>query len=195
MPNQFGMDTAMNDENRPIESNLKSSKKRKSACDDSFTKSRSSTRYIYLYEKSIERFPLKKLPSNAEVFQRLFNVIIFHEKKSIRECVKQVTNELVQLWNKSSIPTLDVDKVEKRIAQMYNDWLLIKTDHEDPNVDRDEMKGREVEYKSTFDDLFDIAHPNAVQLMENDEDIKFLNCQRSKGRIGFISTKVETNDE
>lgn len=200
--NPFNQSTSMqstsiqNDE--PAQSSVRSSRKRKltggNQTDESFNLTpRSSNRSVYLYEKTIEIFPFKKLPSNREVFQRLYNIIIFNPEKTIKECIKQTSKELIELWQKSSIPTIDTEQVKKRISKMYEVWLELKNDRENANL-KDEVERKENDIKLKFDDLFDIGHPKAMEMIVNEEDIKFLELQRSKNRPGYISTK-EVDEE
>lgn len=48
---------------------------------------------------------------------------------------------------------------------------------------------REKQFKETLDDLFDIAHSNAINLIKIDEDKEFLLLQRQKGRVGCILSR------
>lgn len=42
----------------------------------------------------------------------------------------------------------------------------------------------ESEWKESLEDLFDIAHANAMALMTVEEDKQFMQAQRKKGRPG-----------
>ena len=173
---------------------------------DPSTPSRSSNRHIYLYNKTIESFAFKKLPSNEEILQRLLNIITFNPEKTLNLCIKQTVKELLELWEASSIPTVDAKEVADRIAAMYKNWLKLKNDYENlkNELDQvkhvsdelraltDQVKSQETEFARTFADLFDISHPNIQQMVTNEEDLKFLNLQRSKNRTGYISTRADT---
>ncbi|KAA0183253.1 hypothetical protein HAZT_HAZT002449 [Hyalella azteca] len=41
-----------------------------------------------------------------------------------------------------------------------------------------------------MDNLFDIAHPNALEMMQSEEDKNFLKLQRQKGRPGSMVLMV-----
>lgn len=179
-----------------------SGRKRRSS--DVSTPTRSSTRHVYLYGKTIESFAFKKLPSNEEVLQRLHNIITFNQKKTLAQCIEQTTNELLELWQKSSIPTVETEEVTEKIAEMHKDWLALKKVNDDLKKASDDLKQsneeektcwaelKELENKAkrVFGYLFDISHPNADQML-NEEDRKFLNLQRSKKRTGYISIRAE----
>lgn len=48
------------------------------------------------------------------------------------------------------------------------------------------MKKRYEKFVNNLDNLFDIAHANALDMMRNDEDIEFLKKQRENGRPGSM---------
>ncbi|KAL4084393.1 hypothetical protein QTP88_028216 [Uroleucon formosanum] len=48
---------------------------------------------------------------------------------------------------------------------------------------------REKQFEETLDDLFDIAHSNAMNTIKIDEDKEFLLLQRQKGRVGSMLGK------
>lgn len=49
----------------------------------------------------------------------------------------------------------------------------------------------EIKFKHCFEDLFDIAHSNALDMIIIDEDKAFLVAQREKGRTGSMSSSVD----
>ena len=177
---------------------------RKRSLSDVSTPTRSSSRHVYLVGKTIESFAFKKLPSNEEVLQRLHNIIAFNQEKTLAECIAQTAAELLELWQKSSIPTIAAEMVTERITAMYEEWLELKeiSDKRKKVSDNQKkireglekigvrLKELEDKFKCRFGDLFDISHPNADQML-NEEDRKFLNLQRSKERTGYISTRAE----
>lgn len=192
--------------NEPAPAATRSSgRKRKSI--DAATPSRSSSRHVYLVNKTLESFAFKKLPSNEEVLQRLLNIITFNPQKTLSYCIKQTVQELLDLWEASSIPTVDAKKVTETISALYKDWLKLKNDYESLNVDLNrvenaglqadlkQLKEQEIKVRSSFGDLFDISHPDIDQMAINEEDLKFLNLQRSKSRTGYISTRIDQLDD
>jgi len=46
---------------------------------------------------------------------------------------------------------------------------------------------KENEFLDHFDNLFDIAHSNTINMVDNDVDKQFLNCQRQNGRPGLLT--------
>ena len=60
------------------------------------------------------------------------------------------------------------------------------------------QKKNEKEFKNIFDDLFDIAHQRALEMIKNEEDKEFLLAQREKGRrgsMGDIDLKLATKQK
>lgn len=45
---------------------------------------------------------------------------------------------------------------------------------------------KNAQFVSKLDDLFDIAHADALDLFSNEEDKAFLVAQRQKGRLGSL---------
>ena len=66
---------------------------------------------------------------------------------------------------------------------MHAQWLGLKY-----NASRTSKTQRknEQEFLDKMDDLFDIAHVDAIKLMTNEEDKQFLFAQRKKGRPGHL---------
>lgn len=46
---------------------------------------------------------------------------------------------------------------------------------------------KEKQFTDQLEDLFDIAHANAMQMISLEEDKSFLTLQRQKGRPGYLS--------
>lgn len=49
------------------------------------------------------------------------------------------------------------------------------------------QQAKEIAFSSKLDDLFDIAHANALDMITIDEDRAFLIAQREKGRRGYMA--------
>lgn len=79
---------------------------------------------------------------------------------------------------------------------MHDEWHIIrKKKIEEMTV---AMKKRYDAFVNNLDNLFDIAHANAVKMMRNDEDIAFLEKQRENGRPGSmigIDQKLAAKEE
>ncbi|CAH0546982.1 unnamed protein product [Brassicogethes aeneus] len=87
-------------------------------------------------------------------------------------------------WDKARIPTRRVDHCVTKLEKVYNDWRKIQKNA----CNRAEwQKTKENKFSETLDDLFDIAHADALSLIKIQEDKDFLNAQRKKGRQGIMA--------
>lgn len=123
-----------------------------------------------------------KLPSNRQVLSVLFYNI--HKKLSVSESARLVIDEVLIFWKKSRIITSDISRCVKKITDLYQKWRNVTR-----NPSRQNAKEKEKinEFCGTLDDLFDIAHGNALALIPIEEDRVFLKMQREKGRPGCMA--------
>lgn len=94
-----------------------------------------------------------------------------------------VIQEVSIFWQKARIPTKRNDHCIEKLLKLYDEWKGFQK-----NLTR--TAGKEKERRDIFvekmDNLFDIAHSDALELIKNDEDKKFLMLQRQKGRPGSM---------
>ncbi|KAL4085212.1 hypothetical protein QTP88_027071 [Uroleucon formosanum] len=116
------------------------------------------------YDKVIEDFAAKKSRK-----------IKFNALLTIDDCLIY--------WKKARIPNQDRDNCAKKLKKLYEDLRsLEKNKTKIGNLHR----LREKQFEETLDDLFDIAHSNAMNIIKIDEDKEFLLLQRQKGRVGCM---------
>lgn len=73
--------------------------------------------------------------------------------------------------------------MDLRYPTLYDEWRTLQK-HATRNTES--HKEHEKLFISTFNDLFDVAHADALQIMKIEIDRLFLINQRKKGRIGFM---------
>lgn len=123
-----------------------------------------------------------KLPSIRQVLQVVFfNMRV--GKLKLGESAKLVTKEVQIFWEKARIPTKDPTRCAKKIIKLHAVWESIK---KHPTRTTEAHKNAEKKFTDDMDNLFDIAHANALQLMKNEEDKHFLEMQRKEGRPGCM---------
>ena len=137
---------------------------------------------IYLlgnYESTITG---SKLHSVKQVLSVLFfNLRVV--KLNLRESATLAVQEAIIFWEKSRIPTRDVKHCISKLEALYDEWRQIQK-----HAGRTTSSHMEKEsaFQSKLDDLFDIAHADAMERINLEEDKQFLINQRLKGRPGYI---------
>lgn len=144
-----------------------------------------SKRKIYLIESVKNQIMGSKLPSIKDCLSVLFfNLRLV--KLNLNESAALVIDECLIYWKKARIPTHDRLNYIKKLKKNYEDWRTLEKNSKRTG---DLYKQREKNFVDCLNDLFDISHANAVNMMKNKEDIAFLNLQRQKGRPGCMVGK------
>lgn len=137
---------------------------------------------IFLIGSDISQITGSKLPSNRQVLQ----VFFFNMRcvnLPIRESAKLTIDETVIFWQKASIPVRQPHHCIAKLEALYNLWRNLQKNCRRKS---ETQKSKEAEFTEKLDDLFDIAHANALETMKLKENREFLIAQRRKGRIGCI---------
>jgi len=118
-----------------------------------------------------------KLPSNGQVLRRLYHLTRC-EGKPIKEAGNIVTQEITMFWEKARIPTKRADHITDKIKKLHESYRLLQKGSERQNP---KQMNATKSFQDSLDDLFDIAHADAMKLMTIQEDKDFLELQRKKG--------------
>ncbi|MEL6606429.1 MAG: hypothetical protein AAFP20_24820, partial [Cyanobacteria bacterium J06614_10] len=124
-----------------------------------------------------------KLPSNKQAICR-FLYIHVQEKKTVREASTAVIREVVQFWERARIPTKPQQHAIKKMESLFEEYKCLK---KHKNRKTDTQRKNEDKFREKFDDLFDIAHAEAMTRITIEEDRQFLIAQREKGRRGTMA--------
>lgn len=143
-----------------------------------------SRKPVYLLEKFTEEIRGQKLPSNRQALGH-FLFLHLQQKKTVRESSTLTVDEIEQFWNRARIPVRHKQDSIKKIEVLFHQWRSLKK-----NASRrtDTQQRNEEQFTELFDDLFDIAHGEAMSMIKIDEDKEFLIAQREKGRRGGMSS-------
>ena len=137
---------------------------------------------IYLLGRTKERFTGSKLPSNGDVLR-----VYLHRMNSKgvlkHDAAVQTAKEIQMFWEKASIPIRPFHHVVKKLKDLVQQFEALK---KNKGRSSETQKKNEKEFKNIFDDLFDIAHHRALEMIKNEEDKEFLLAQREKGRRGSM---------
>lgn len=124
-----------------------------------------------------------KLPSIRQVLQ-VFFYNMRYVKLAARESAALAIDAALIFWNQARIPTRDHPRCIDSLLKIYNEWKK----HQKRNVYKmsDEIKLKYDSFVGNLDNLFDIAHADAMIMIRNDEDKAFLDKQRQTGRPGSM---------
>lgn len=149
----------------------------------------SKNRGIYLIGTTNETLTGAKLPSNRQILGRFLHLHL-KDNISIQKSAHITTNELLDFWNKARIPTKQNYNIVNQIKKLHLKWIGIK---KNANRQTETQVIKMNNFVNNLDDLFDVAHANAMNLIKLQEDKEFLKAQREKGRrgsMGALDTKL-----
>ena len=113
----------------------------------------------------------------------LFN---YHNREhmSLKDSIEKTTSLLMPIWEMARIPTKAAYHVVEHIRKLHTEWQLLKK-----CINRQSATNltNQQTFQDSLDDLFDIAHRDALSLIKIEEDRLFLKAQREKGRRGTMS--------
>lgn len=81
-----------------------------------------------------------------------------------------------------------MDKIKKLFKELEN----LKKYKENKSKRSDGLRRKEETWNNNLDDLFDVAHANALEMIRIQEDRDFLLTQREKGRPGKMGSVDKT---
>jgi hypothetical protein len=138
---------------------------------------------VWLIGQPITKIEGRKLPSKSDVLRRLFH-LIRTDGHTVRDASCSVMKEVMIFWEMARIPTMADYHVVSKVEKEYEKWRVLQKTKYRRSASQ---KAMEKKFQEELDDLFDIAHANALQLITIDEDINFLLAQREKGRRGYMA--------
>lgn len=121
-----------------------------------------------------------KLPSQMQVLK----VLLYNLREvnlTLRESAKLVLREVKIFWNKARLPTRKDCRCVDEILKLHEKWRSLQKHRE-----RESNREKEQNLFSQLNNLFDIAHGNVLQTIDDHQRV-FLENQRKDGRIGYIN--------
>ena len=103
-----------------------------------------------------------------------------------------VVAALKSYWVKAGIPRMSDQSISKKILKVFEDWKQLC--RKKNQTSSGEVKKREA-FEKKLDQLFDIAHPNAIQILQSDRlrtaeakqaDVDFYLDQKGP-RVGYMA--------
>lgn len=138
---------------------------------------------IYLIGKSCSQIIGNKLPSKQQVLSVLFHNLR-HVKLNLKEASRLVVQEVCIFYEKARIPSSDVNNCVKKLLKLYQEWRNLQKDSKKKTENH---KSKVKSFQSKLSDLFDIAHKDALKMIDIEEDRNFLILQRQPGRPGYMA--------
>lgn len=147
----------------------------------------SSRNKVFLMGNLEEEILGAKLPSKRQV---LSHFLYLHTEKKMmtRLASKCVLEKVETFWHRARVPTRYRQDSIKQLESLFEKWQGLK---KNANRQTATQRSNEEKFMETMDDLFDIAHADALSMIKIEEDRKFLLSQREKGRSGSM-TSVDT---
>lgn len=138
---------------------------------------------IFLIGASNHQINGAKLPSNRQVLSVLF-YNIREVKLTVRKSANLAIRECIIFWEKARIPTKALPNCVKKLVDLYLIWRELQKNCKKA---KETYKSREKCFENALDNLFDIAHADALGKMRIEEDKTFLIKQRQPGRPGCLA--------
>lgn len=138
---------------------------------------------IYLIGSETTHISGSKLPSNRQVLQ-VFFYNVRYVNLTIRESARLAIDETVIFWQKARIPVREPQHCIAKLEAIYKNWRNLQKNSSRKN---DTQRNKENAFTGKLNDLFDIAHANALSTIKIVEDREFLIAQRQKGRPGYLA--------
>ncbi|KAK4883455.1 hypothetical protein RN001_006774 [Aquatica leii] len=142
---------------------------------------------IWLIGQSLPKLNPTKLPSISKVL-RLFFYYKNEERKTILVSATVTACEVIGLWEKASVPIRLKKHVFSKIKKHFKEWQNLQKNKENKKKRSEAIKNKEQDWQQKLEDLFDIAHCDALSIMTVEEGKQFLLGQRKKGRQGVIGS-------
>ncbi|KAG7160824.1 hypothetical protein Hamer_G007580 [Homarus americanus] len=146
---------------------------------------------VWLIGQHITEITGAQLPSRGDVLRLFFHGHNEH-KKTVNDSASEVAASVISFWNKARIPTVTEKSIGRKVVDLFLMWKGLKK-----NCTRttDTQRKKEETFCDELEDLFDVAHPKAMQLLTIKEDRAFLAAQREKGRRGNQASSALEYDE
>lgn len=137
---------------------------------------------IYLVGHPCHAIMGSKLPSKRQILSMYF-FNTRNRKMQANASALLVADAAMIFWRQAAIPTRDRGDVRKKITALHEEWYALQK-----NAIRGgpAQANKEKTFVDQLDDLFDIAHADALTTTKNKEDVEFLKMQRQKGRQGCM---------
>lgn len=138
---------------------------------------------VYLLGRKKQCLSGCKLPSNGDVLRVYLHRM--SEKGMVKhDAAVQTVKEIEDFWQKARIPVRPFQHAVKKLEDLVGRWEALK---KNKGRRSETQEKNEEKFTYIFNDLFDIAHQDALKMIKIVEDKAFLEAQREKGRRGSMA--------
>ncbi len=106
-----------------------------------------------------------KLPSNRQVLK-----LFFHYHQTIgftnRQSATAVIRDVMPFWNKARIPVRQEHHSIAKLEQLHEKWMKLQ---KNASRESETQRTNETKFMDQLDNLFDIAHQDALQIIQIEE--------------------------
>ena len=92
-----------------------------------------------------------------------------------------MAKEVEVFWEKVKIPTRLIKHIIAKIEKLYGTWKQLLKNR---NKDTKSVKRQRELFLASLDDLFDVAHANAVEMMNCEEELS--SSSSKDNRVGKV---------
>lgn len=153
--------------------------------------SRTTRLNIFLIGDIDTKISGNKLPSKKQVLKVLF-FKLRKLKLTLLESATLVIKEVILFWEKARLPTQQSHRAVQKLTDLYKKWRKLQK-----NAGKFFNKEKEEAFSRGLDNLFDIAHGDVMNMVD-EKGKEFLLNQRKDGRVGYIGdieTIYKTDEE
>ena len=138
---------------------------------------------VYLLGTVEEGIHSAKLPSIRQAFGFFMHLHV-DKKMTKKEAAAETVKEIMFFWHRARIPIRKEQHCRQQLLKLFDTWEKLKK-----NCKRRSSTqiANEEGFRAALDDLFDIAHADALKLISLEGDKAFLIAQREKGRRGTMA--------
>ncbi|XP_039315242.1 uncharacterized protein LOC120359881 isoform X1 [Solenopsis invicta] len=141
-----------------------------------------SRKPIFLVGSMRKQITGSKLPCQRDVLSVLF-YNMREVKLNLHDSASLVIDECLIFWKKARIPTQDRSDCIKKCKKLYENFKKLGKLKTRASIS---CRQKEKEFEDSLNNLFDIAHANALDIIKINEDKEFLLMQRKNGRPGCM---------
>ncbi|KAK0066099.1 hypothetical protein Bpfe_004220 [Biomphalaria pfeifferi] len=149
--------------------------------------------YVWLIGYPKEAILGARLPSGRDAMRTFF---FYHKssKMTVGESARLTFEAVQSFWLKSRLPIRKQQHCIEKIKDLYNEHRQLVKNRK-RNSDSDGLKQKQ--YSIKLDQLLDISHSSAAQMIKNEEDRQFLKLQQQSraGCIGTVDKKLAAKEK
>ena len=142
---------------------------------------------LWLIGQMSDSLPSNKLPSKREVMS-LFYYYKKMTKQTVHDAAHLTNNDTLDVWVKAHIPTRLKKHVVQKVEDLFKEYDKLIKNKENKAKRSETLRKKEEEWNQGLDNLFDIAHARAMEMMSIQEDREVLIAQRQTGRLGKMGS-------